>query len=194
MRIEINKDNTILLFIDNNELAKRGFLTENYSEHVELINEIVDDVLLFAASSTDYFPIDGSFKTEASYVPSEGAYITITMLNDADEPTGTKNVQNPSNTDPDPVFLFASVDDLIDCSMKFPAAMRGFGRVYHYNNKYYLLIDFSDLDESLDRSLLEAIVTEYANKAEITKEVMEEYGKIIWDSAAIRQISEIFSK
>jgi adapter protein MecA 1/2 len=191
MRIEINHDNTILLFIDHSELVERGFLMENHSENVELINEIVDDVLLFAASSTDYFSIDGSYVTEASYVPNEGAYIKITMLHDQVRKINDKQVSHTSNL-ATPVYVFAHVDDLIDCAMKVPAHLRETGSVYHYQNRYYLLLDESDAQEDRDRSLLVAIVLEYGTKTDLPQAVLLEYGKTIWDADALKQIADVF--
>jgi len=190
MRIEIHHDN-ILLFLDDSELAERGFLMENQSENVALINEIVDDVLLFAASSTDTFSLDGSFHTEASYVPNEGAYIKITMHHNENGQTREKS-EIDSSSPHVPIYRFPSVDDLIECAKKVPAHLRERGRVIHYQNAYYLLLEETDCHTDPDTLLLDAIVLEYGTKADLTHAVLVEYGRTIWEKAALKQIADLF--
>lgn len=196
MRIEFHPDRTILLFLDHEELTKRGFISGDDTANIKMINELVDDVILFAASSATDFPFESPIKTEASYVPHEGAYIRIEAMADSDDdlsPVDQLNVDlDRDESSPSMLFSFADFEYLISCAHKMPERLRANGTVFHYGNKYYLLVDGTDLAQS-EASLVSSIIYDYAEKANIAIPLLKEYGNVIFASAALQEISKRFS-
>ena len=194
MRIEFQPDRTILLFLDNEELTKRGFRNGDDPANIRMINELVDDVILFAASSATDFPFESPIRTEASYIPHEGAYIRIEALTeDQDEeyfaPQREREAaeQDTATT----VFSFADFEDLILCAHKMPENVSEIGSVYFYGNKYYLWIDLTDTAGE-EAALIRSVISEYGRKAVLAEAVLREYGNVIFASSALQEIAKKF--
>ncbi|WP_167568877.1 adaptor protein MecA [Brevibacillus migulae] len=194
MRIEFQPDRTILLFLDNEELTKRGFRNGDDPANIRMINELVDDVILFAASSATDFPFESPIRTEASYIPHEGAYIRIEALTeeqDEDLDAMQREKAAAEQHTATMLFSFADFEDLILCAHKMPESVGEVGTVYAYENKYYLQIDLTDTAEE-DAALIRAVVSEYGKKADLAEAFLQEYGNLIFASAALQEIAKKF--
>ena len=194
MRIEFQPDRTILLFLDNEELTKRGFRNGDDPANIRMINELVDDVILFAASSATDFPFESPIRTEASYIPHEGAYIRIEALTEDQDEEYFASQREREVAEQDAatmVFSFADFEDLILCAHKMPESVSEIGSVYFYGNKYYLLIDLTDTAEE-EEALIRSVISEYGRKADLAEAVLREYGNVIFASSALQEIAKKF--
>jgi|SRR5690625_230717 len=65
--------------------------------------------------------------------------------------------------------------------------------LYHYEGKYYLYMEFSqDIFDDDDQEDIISLVLEYAQDANITLHVLEEYGSIIFEDQTFAQVRSYF--
>ncbi|WP_139490910.1 adaptor protein MecA [Brevibacillus dissolubilis] len=206
MKIEIIDQHRISLFVNMEELSKRGFNSVNYAQNVEILNEIVDEVLMFALSTHD-FEIDHPIVTEATYVPDEGTYILVTAKpeedeNEADRISLTITASEETEEDPDIIveldeedkcFMFADFEDVITVAQRLRYLEMPSTALYHYQNKYILYISKQDFADDIDFEDVMAVLHEYARPTKVTSHVLAEYGRVILSEKALAQLVSHFA-
>ncbi|GAA0447736.1 MAG: adaptor protein MecA [Bacillota bacterium] len=89
---------------------------------------------------------------------------------------------------------FVDFEDVIQLSHYLDDLQEGtMETLYHYNNKYYLYMEFSE--EELDEKQQEDIISkvfEFADDSDITIHVLEEYGKKIFEEDTFNKVRSHF--
>ncbi|GAA4711819.1 adaptor protein MecA [Brevibacillus fulvus] len=192
MKIEFKGNQRISAYLDHAELTERGFTIGDYAKNVEMINDLVDELLLFA-ESTQQFSNDLPFKTEVSYVPGEGAFITVTMLQDAPELTESEVFITAVPTKDNLVFHFKDVEDLISCGIRLADTPEIDGQLFLYQDKYYVVLDKSQSIEEQALAEIVSIMEEYAVHADLTVSLLQEYGKSLVDNHLFQRFAVYFA-
>lgn len=192
MRLEINDNRSITLFLSDTELVERGFDIDHQERNIALINALVDEALLFAEATHDLVFMDEPFRTEVAYVPSQGAYITISFREMREE-KAKETYRTVSNRERFS-YRFSDLEDLIACAHKVPEAARSLGQLYAYEGKYLLFVELSaELADEVE--LVRSILGEYGVKREdVTLDLVQEYGKVIFAERALQEVASRFTR
>ncbi|GEC87989.1 negative regulator of genetic competence MecA [Brevibacillus brevis] len=191
MKMEISDNRIISIFVPESELAERGYDQNNHEAALSLLNHLIDEALLFAESTQDFPAMDMPSRTEVAFIPSQGMYITITLLESQEEKTDGKQTvileQEAS------FFVFPDFEDLTLCAAKMPERLRKSGKLYVYNASYVLHLPKSDFSTEDDHQLAASIVAEYATRqVDTTSAVVNEYGKVLFEKEAFLEIARLF--
>lgn len=110
--------------------------------------------------------------------------------------------QSPENVDEDTIsdnlwiiVDFDEFEDVIRLSHYFNHFTDEFGEdtLYHYNDKYYLYMEFSHdvLDDNRQENLISQVL-EFANDSDLSVHLLEEYGKKIFEKDTFSQVRGYF--
>ena len=191
MKMEILDNRTISIFLNETELSSRGYNHDDHEASLALINHWIDEALLFAESTHDFPAIDMPFRTEVAFVPSQGMYITITLL---DHPVEKDETAPASNSDSSTVFFaFRDFEDITRFAAKIRVELRKNGKLYVFKNDYLLLLQESEFSLTANYEDACSIASEYSEKnTDYTAMVVDTYGKVIFEKNAIYEISRLF--
>lgn len=65
--------------------------------------------------------------------------------------------------------------------------------LYHYNDKYYLYLEFvEDLDDDIQENLISRVL-EFSSDSDVTLSLLEEYGKKVFQGDVFTEIRDYFS-
>ena len=90
------------------------------------------------------------------------------------------------------MFSFEEFEDIIQVSSYLTASSIEGGQVYYMNDHYYMLLEDHDLVDK-NRENIIAIMSEFSQPSIVTSYRLKEYGKIIYESNAVKQINQFFS-
>src|SRR5690625_1053250 len=89
------------------------------------------------------------------------------------------------------IFSFGEFEDIIQVSSYLGASSIGGGQVYHMDDHYYMLLDDRDLMNQSRENVI-AIMSEFAQPSIVTSHRLKEYGKVIYDTNAVKHINQDF--
>lgn len=99
------------------------------------------------------------------------------------------------NVDQDLIFVisFADFEDVIQLSYQFKATEGLEDTLYHYRDRYVLLVQFDDvfLNEDQQDNMVSQLL-EYGQESNITMHLLQEYGKVIFEQDSLEQIKKYF--
>ncbi|WP_028782062.1 adaptor protein MecA [Thalassobacillus devorans] len=115
-------------------------------------------------------------------------------MNEAD--THTPDEDNDWSNDLEPMqftIRFDEFEDAIQLSHRFPAVKEFEQSMYHFEDAYYLYIQFNDenMNDDEQENILSNIL-EYGSESDITIHRLQEYGKTIFAEDALNQIKSYF--
>ncbi|WP_117170892.1 adaptor protein MecA [Paraliobacillus sediminis] len=97
--------------------------------------------------------------------------------------------------DADLTFIigFADFEDVIQLSYQTKAAEGINDKLYHYKDRYILLVEFDDvfLDDDQQDNIVSQLL-EFGRQTNVTEHMLREYGKVIFEEDALNQIQSYF--
>lgn len=192
MRLERLAYDKMKIFLTYDDLDQRGISTENTWFDTPVIDEVFRDMITEASAKLNFDP-DGPIIVEIYSVPSKGIVIIVTkteeLIEDHDELIMEWDI--PEINSDSSVFVFETLDDVIDLAVVLSRNGVQEGQLYSFNDSYYLIfpLEIYSVDEIL---YYEPIVKEYGNHTTFTKAYLEEYGKIIFRKNAINGLMKHF--
>ncbi|MCH1624775.1 genetic competence negative regulator [Fredinandcohnia quinoae] len=193
MRLERLNYNKIKIFLTFDDLFERGLSREDLMSDSLKVHQLFRDMIEEASSELG-FEADGPIAVEVYSLQAQGMVIIVTkgsteqeedeeFLDDYIEMQVTLDESN------DIFYEFHTFEDVIQLSSRlFELSILG-GRLYSFENLFYLLIEE---DSKLITENLIAILAEFGNPATITKHRVHEYGKIIFQEYAMKDIYHYF--
>ncbi|MFP3388128.1 adaptor protein MecA [Brevibacillus sp. SIMBA_040] len=191
MKMEILDNRTISIFLNETELSSRGYNHDDHEASLALINHWIEEALLFAESTHDFPAIDMPCRTEVAFVPSQGMYITITLTDHSEEKDEAAPASNLENSTV--FFAFRDFEDITRFAAKIRVELRKNGKLYFFKYDYLLLLQESEFALTTNYEDALSIASEYGEKnTDYTVEVVDAYGKIIFEKEAVYEISRLF--
>ena len=215
MDIERVNENTLKLFITYRDIEDRGYSREeiwyNRAKGEELFWEVMNEV-----NTDDYFELEGPIwihinaseiglevvVTRASYNPETDISSMFQPMDDMnDNHTEEMSIEQSlleafENEQDDTSivssrYVFKDIDDVI------PVAKRLINRnlktsLYRFEDKYYLIVNFEDLEDKDEIRNIHAIIREYIASSKVTVYRLEEYGEAIMKDNCFETIVEFF--
>lgn len=215
MDIERVNENTLKLFITYRDIEDRGYSREeiwyNRAKGEELFWEVMNEV-----NTEDYFELEGPIwihinasevglevvVTRASYNPDTDISSMFQSMEDVDDSRSEQmNVEQSlldafenEQDEASPInsrYVFKDIDDVI------PVAKRLINRgletsLYRLDNKYYLIVNFEDLEDKDEIRNINSIIREYLASSKVTVYRLEEYGEAIMKDNCFETVVQFF--
>lgn len=213
MEIERINDDTVKFFLSYVDIEERGFTREeiwnNRERSEELFWEMMDEI-----NEQSDFAVEGPLWIQV-HSKNDGIEVTVTkavaeneqMLNAPmynvfkEQADGTFEsiedlLRNSLDTDgewAENTFMFNEFEDVIQIASRmhhFEAKTS----LYVHENQYYLHVVYdTELMTNEDKTNMFSVLSEFAHPAEITIHMLEEYGKIIFQTDVFAQIEKYFT-
>src|SRR5690625_3371396 len=153
--------------------------------------------MMYEASTELGFAFEGMLLVQVHLMQEQGMHIVVTQKfdeididMDIDEDFIEMTVTLDESKEL--MFSFEEFEDIIQVSSYLVASSIEGGQVYYMNDHYYMLLDDHDLVDK-NRENIIAIMSEFSQPSIVTSYRLKEYGKIIYESNAVKQINQFFS-
>lgn len=218
MEIERINEDTVKFFLSYSDIEERGFTREeiwnNRERSEELFWEMMDEI-----NEQSEFAIEGPLWIQV-HSQNNGIEVTVTRAAGEHDHMFSPSIYNEdinnifkeqangtfesiedifrNNLTPDGewlenTFLFKEFEDVIQIASRmhhFKAATS----LYVHDNEYYLHVQY-DAEEMTneDKTNLFSVLSEFARPAEMTIHMLQEYGKVIFESDVFSQVETYFN-
>ena len=213
MDIERVNENTLKLFITYRDIEDRGYSREeiwyNRAKGEELFWEVINEV-----NTEDYFELEGPIwiHINASEVGLEVVVTRASFNPETDISSMFQPMEDMHDNRPEPMnieqslldafeneqnevttfrYVFKDIDDVI------PVAKRLLNRgletsLYRLEDKYYLIVNFEDLEDKAEIRNVNSIIREYLASSKVTVYRLEEYGEAIMVNNCFETVVQFF--
>jgi adapter protein MecA 1/2 len=217
MDIERINENTLKMFITYSDVEDRGYSREeiwyNRQKGEELFWDVIGEV-----NTEDYFDLDGPIWIHIN-ASEQGLEVIVTraaipneaesdMFENGDDQfdisSQLREMENAifesfdkdaseSAILTDARFIFNDIDELVPLSKRLLSFSLG-SALYRFEEKYYLHIDFTTIEEVEERKNVLAIIKEYLRPSRLTIYRLQEYGQVIMDANVFDKTLQYFGK
>lgn len=222
MDIERVNENTLKLFITYNDIEDRGYSREeiwyNRAKGEQLFWDMIDEV-----NTDDYFDVEGPIwiHINASEVGLEIIVTRAHILKDGETLDGHSNYDDQKemlgpfdevgedllsqlsqfgDLDESELFIdtdiyvykFKDIDELIPVAKRITVDALDTS-LFKYEDYYYLVVDFANVDEEINRHDKNAVIKEYLRPSNFTIHRLEEYGEKIIEFNCFETIRKYFA-
>ncbi|UCZ54743.1 genetic competence negative regulator [Bacillus shivajii] len=194
MRLERLSYDKIKIFLTFEDLQERGISKEEIWMDVPKVHDLFRDMISEASTELG-FEADGPVVVEVFSLPSQGMVVIVTKSDDDDVEESFDDsfmeLQVSVDFNEDLIFSFESIEDVLQLAGSFNRLDITSGELYYYKGQYYL--KFNENDEGfLDFEDFISIILEYGNSSTVAPMLLKEYGKVIIDREAIKQLNDYF--
>lgn len=199
MRIERLSQDKIRFFLTFDDLSERGIEKEDMWRDIPKVHELFNEMMDQAYKELG-FEVSGPVAVEVFALPAQGMVVIVTRgktesVYDYDDALDYNDIYELEVTMEESelvIYAFTDFEYLIQAVHRLHDFLQDMGKVYHYKNRYYLVLDPADIEEkSYDRMI--AILSEYGEASTITQVVLDEYGTSVIEESAIETIHKHFS-
>lgn len=92
------------------------------------------------------------------------------------------------------IFSFKDFEDLISLSHYVNIDLNFETTLYHYNDKYYVNVIFSDDLSEIEQDNILSQILEYGFESSHSIHMIEEYGKLVLENSALQEIRKHFNQ
>lgn len=195
MRIERISDDQFTIFLTFEDLIERGFTQDDLWHDASNIQNLFSD-MMYEASTELGFELEGILLVQVHLMQAQGMHIIVTQRVedidlDFDIDEDFIEMKVTLDESKELIFSFGEFEDIIQVSAYLGASSIEGGQVYHMEDHYYMLLDDHDLMNQ-NRENVIAIMSEFAQPSIVTSHRLKEYGKVIYDTNAVKQINQDF--
>ncbi|MDG5787628.1 genetic competence negative regulator [Evansella sp. AB-P1] len=193
MRLERLASDKIKIFLSFDDLRDRGISKDEIWMDVPKIHDLFRDMISEASEELG-FDADGPVIVEVFALPSQGMVVIVTISDESDESFDESFIELQITLDVNDrlLFRFDEIDDVIQLAMELERLNIHQGILYYFEGDYYLSFEKKDAFP-LDVDTFISIIVEYGDTATVTGYRLEEYGKIIMEKEAVKQLTNYFS-
>lgn len=199
MRLERLNPDKIRIFLTFDDLVERGINKEDMWQDIPKVHELFNDMMDQAYKELD-FEVSGPVAVEVFNLPAQGMVVIVTrgkgsydssdeyLDEDKDDYYELEVTLDESD---DVLFTFKDFEDVIQVSHKLAPFLEDGGKLFSYNQRYFLLYEDLIIEDSV-YDLIIAILSEYGEPSMLSKYILEEYGNAVISEKAIQKICEAF--
>lgn len=192
MRLERLTSDKIKIFLTFDDLQERGISKDEIWLDIPKVHDLFREMISEASEELG-FEAEGSVIVEVFALPSQGMVILVTMTDDEDFfDDSFIELQIAVNVNEKLIFEFVDFEHIIQLAKRMKMYFIDQGILYYYDEKYYLIIEVNDI-YLLNEETFIALMNEYGTNSTTSKEILQEYGKIIFEKQALRQVNKYFS-
>ncbi|MFS0822923.1 genetic competence negative regulator [Bacillus sp. 1P02SD] len=195
MRLERLTYNKIKIFLTFDDLVDRGLTKDDLLSDSLKVHQLFRDMIEEASVELG-FEADGPIAVEVYSLQAQGMVIIVTnSVGDLEDEEFMDEdyieMQVTLDESKDIFYEFHTFEDVIQLSTRLNSLSIDGGRLYSYENNFYLLLEDH---VSLQIENIIAILAEFGNPATLTKYRVHEYGKILFNENAMKDIYNYFIK
>ncbi|AOH55548.1 genetic competence negative regulator [Peribacillus muralis] len=191
MKLERLTNNKIKIFLTLDDLIDRGITKEDILGNSLKVHKLFQDMVEEACEELS-FKMSGSIAIEIFSLPAQGLIIIVTkdeeeLLADEDE---FLDLQVKIDDFPHILYVFDEFEDIVQLSHRLSIQGMLKSNLYHYEGRYYLLIE-NVKDTTYDMVI--SLAAEYGRASTLTMCRINEYGTCIIENEAIQILVAHFS-
>lgn len=191
MRIERLSDDQFTIFLTFDDLIERGFTTQELWNDVKNAGNLFSD-MMYEASSELGIELEGMLLVHVHLMQAQGMHVYVTQkIEDTNWDEDFIEMKVTLDESNELIFSFQEFEDLIQVARYLANVSISGGKIYYMNDRYYILLEDMDLKMNYKENVI-AILSEFSSPSIVTSARLIEYGKIIMDENAVRQIMEHF--
>ncbi|MFC4022916.1 genetic competence negative regulator [Oceanobacillus longus] len=191
MRIERLSNDQFKIFLTFDDLIERGFTKDDLWHDASSVRNLFSD-MMYEASSELGIELDGMLLVQVHLMQAQGMHIFVTQqyedLNWDDDYIEMKVTLDESN---ELIFSFDEFEYVIQVASYLSSLAIVGGKVFYMDERYYMILDEVDHTE-INKEDIIGIMSEYSNPSIVTSHRLQEYGKAIFQTNAVKKIIEIF--
>ncbi len=193
MRLERLNYNKIKIFLTFDDLIERGLTKEDLWHDSLKVHQLFRDMIEEASEELG-FEANGPIAVEVFSLQAQGMVVIVTKDidgQDMDDDFSDDYIEMQVTVDEsdDLFYEFQTFEDVIQLSSRLVSLDIMGGRLYSFNERFYLLFEEDILQDSEN---FIAILAEFGNSATLTKYRVHEYGKLLIEEEAIKEIYNYF--
>ncbi|WP_078546027.1 genetic competence negative regulator [Litchfieldia alkalitelluris] len=195
MRLERLNYNKIKIFLTFDDLMERGLTKEDLWHDSLKVHQLFRDMIEEASEELG-FEAHGAIAVEVYSLQAQGMVVIVTKdveSQELDDDFSDDYIEMQVTLDEsdDILYEFETFEDVIQLSSRLvPLKIHG-GKLYSYNEKFYLLFEEEIF---IDSENVIAILAEFGSSATLTKYKVHEYGKIIFIEDCLINVFDHFLK
>lgn len=198
MRLERLNPDKIRIFLTFDDLVERGISKEDMWQDIPKVHELFNDMMDQAYQELD-FEVSGPVAVEVFNLPAQGMVVIVTRgkgsfdssEDDHEEHDDFYELEVTLDESDDVLFCFKELEDVIQLAHKLNSFLQEEGKLYQYNDRYFLLFEDLILDDS-EYELTIALLSEFAEPSTLSKYILDEYGHKIIENNAIQVLCQHF--
>ncbi|MFC5467803.1 genetic competence negative regulator [Cohnella suwonensis] len=198
MRMERLSQDKIRIFLTFDDLTERGIQKEDMWREIPKVHELFSEMMDQAYNELG-FDASGPLAVEVFAMPAQGMVVIVTrgkLERDSDAHTEDEEevyeLEVTLEQSEAIIYRFRDIEDAIGAAKTLVGRMTEEGRMYRYQNQWVLCFDPAGMETSEYHALI-AVLAEYGEATSITPAVLEEYGKLIIASNAVKTLTEHFA-
>ncbi|MFF2090141.1 MULTISPECIES: genetic competence negative regulator [Paenibacillus] len=202
MKIERLSQDKIRIFLTFDDLLERGIQKEDMWREIPKVHELFSEMMDQAYSELG-FDASGPLAVEVFALPAQGMVVIVTRgkmngqsderaTDDEDTEDEIYEMEVTMEQSDIVMYSFRDFEDVISvCKQLQAAGLTEDGRLYSYNGKWILALEPALIDSSRHNAVI-ALLAEYGEATSVTYAMLEEYGKVIMPSDAVREVCTHF--
>jgi adapter protein MecA 1/2 len=200
MRMERLSQDKIRIFLTFDDLTERGIQKEDMWREIPKVHELFSEMMDQAYNELG-FDASGPLAVEVFAMPAQGMVVIVTrgkLERDA-EATAEEELDEEVyemevtlEQSEAIIYRFRDIEDAIGAAKTLTGRLTEDGRMYRYQNYWILCFDPAGWDNTGYQALI-AVLAEYGEATSVTPAVLEEYGRLVIGSQAVKVLAEHFS-
>ncbi len=199
MRVERLSQDKVRIFLTFDDLYERGIEKEDIWRDIPKVHDLFNDMMEQAYQELG-FEIMGPVAVEVFALPAQGMVVIVTRgksQTSAEDDTEYDDddiyeMEVTLEESDDIIYYFHDFEHLIEACQRAISVLQEGGKVYRYNDRYYLVLDEIEVENQQLYHTIIALLSEYGEASTVTKYVLDEYGKPIVKQDAIKVLCQHF--
>lgn len=202
MRIERLSQDKIRIFLTFDDLSERGIQKEDMWQEVPKVHDLFTEMMDQAYSELG-FDATGPLAVEVFALPAQGMVVIVTRgkydhsqygTSGEDElPEDIFEMEVTLEQTDSIVYVFRDFEALVEAAHVLIGNITSQGKLYSYNDKWYLYFDPKDYEEQTLVALV-GVLAEFGDASPVTEAVLGEYGKTVMAENAIQTLCAHFKR
>ncbi|BCG59946.1 MULTISPECIES: genetic competence negative regulator [Paenibacillus] len=201
MRIERLSQDKIRIFLTFDDLSERGIQKEDMWQEVPKVHDLFTEMMDQAYNELG-FDATGPLAVEVFALPAQGMVVIVTRgkydhhygaSGEEELPDEIYEMEVTLEQADSIVYTFRDFEVVVEAAHVLIGNITSAGKLYSYNNKWYLYFDPKEFEEPA-LSALVAVLAEFGDSSPVTETVLDEYGKTVMAENAVQQLCAFFKR
>ncbi|MCZ8512908.1 genetic competence negative regulator [Paenibacillus filicis] len=199
MKMERLSQDKIRIFLTFDDLTERGIHKDDMWREIPKVHELFSEMMDQAYMELG-FDATGPLAVEVLASPAQGMIVIVTRgkmnlghSDDAleDEMEEVYELEVTMDETDQITYAFHDFEDLLRMAKVVNPLLIEGGTLYSYKGKWILLLEAVEMEESRLQAVV-AVLSEFGEATSVTQAVLEEYGKTVIESDAVKVLCSKF--
>ncbi|UUZ79481.1 genetic competence negative regulator [Paenibacillus sp. P26] len=199
MKMERLSQDKIRIFLTFDDLTERGIHKDDMWREIPKVHELFSEMMDQAYMELG-FDATGPLAVEVLAMPAQGMVVIVTRgkmnlghSEDAleEEMEEVYELEVTMDETDQITYAFHDFEDLLRMAKVINPMLIEGGTLYSYKGKWILLLDAVEMEENRLQAVV-AVLSEFGEATSVTQAVLEEYGKTVIESDAVKVLCSKF--